>query len=352
MTNLHSQKIFKMPYSDNRKYGIESNVKKEPKELQGGPGSYNSEFEHMKRIGSSNSVDSLFDTYDYGSKSNVACTSASSMNVTPLTSVRVDGFFEIEELKRRIAQETDAIKTVVLLAGLPASGKSTISKQLCNFLNGRCHKSKIYNAGDIRRRQKGNSFNDSEFFNPDNLQGKYEREMFATTSLNDLMHDLDSGNTSVGFLDATNTTLDRRNKIVQHVRDWSTRANVIIIDIKCTDESLVNFNISGKAYNPDYREKNYLESISDFRERARHYSKIYNPITKEEVSTYEDVMSLYVQVTNGGREYKFINANEADLKVPVDNEIIRLLTEFIEGYSTTEGKRYFEAVDAFYKSKV
>ena len=60
-----------------------------------------------------------------------------------------------------------------MLVGLPASGKSTICKQFQEFINENSeYNAQIYNAGDVRRRRSASEFNDAQFFDPNNEQGK------------------------------------------------------------------------------------------------------------------------------------------------------------------------------------
>lgn len=344
-----------LPYHEAPK-GREGNFtkKNEPEEGQTPSNSY--EVNGFERIGSNTSINSLFDSNEYycdAFKTNATQTAASSMISTPFLLTLKENILEVEDFNTLISKKLNFNKTIIILVGLPASGKSTISKQLCSYFDQKNFKSKIYNAGDIRRRLKHNSFNSSDFFDPNNLKAKHEREVFATTSLSTLIHDLNQGNISVGFLDATNTTLERRNKIMQYIRETPTRAdNVILMDIQCNDQTLINFNISGKAFNADYKGKDYNTSVRDFKERSKHYIKIYDPISEEELASYRGVASLYVQIVNGGKKFKFKDipgSNEVDIQT--ENDVLTCLTDFIKNYPEREGKRYFEAVEAFYKSK-
>lgn len=352
MSNLHhNEAIFNGTEHHFPRKGIEINICRDLDEGMSPTNSYGAR--DFRRISSSTSINSVFDSHDYYSdNSHKNNTTTSSSISTPFLLTIKENSLGVEELNI-LAQKLKFNKTIVILVGLPASGKSTISKQLCGFLELKNYKAKIYNAGDIRRKFKHNSFNSSDFFDPKNLKAKYEREIFATTSLSTLLHDLDKGCTNVGFLDATNTTLERRNKIIQYIKDSLVRVdNVIIMDIQCTDENLFNFNISGKAFNADYVGKDYNKSVQDFKERSKHYIKIYDQIGADELASYNDVATCYVKIVNGGKEYKFTNICNSDgSDSRSDSEILAILNDFVKNYPEREGKRYFEAVDAFYKNK-
>lgn len=114
------------------------------------------------------------------------------------------------------------------------------------------------------------------------------------------------------------------------------------MEVQCNDDRLLNFNINGKAHNLDYKEKNYLSSISDFKLRSEHYYKIYEPITTEELKSYP--ISMYLKVVNGG---EFLENSLVDEEFQ-EEEIFDKIRAFEMDYFESEGKRYYEAVDAFY----
>lgn len=288
------------------------------------------------RSGSTSSMNSLFDSTPATQATTVADT---PHNVSSITEIHQ--LISISDLHDLIHKKL-IDKTIVMLVGLPASGKSTFSKQLCQYLSSHDIKANIYNAGNTRRMQRQTS--DSEFFNPNNISAKAEREMYANITMNNLLHDLHHDIVNVGFLDATNTTVERRARMLGLMKKSGVRVeNVMILDIQCCDERLLNFNICGKAFNDDYKDVAYNEFIADFKERTKHYFKVYEPVTPEELDNLKEV-SVYAKVSNGGSDH-VINYLHPHATT---SATIHHITEFIENYASTEGKRYFEAVDAFY----
>lgn len=232
-------------------------------------------------------------------------------------------------------------KTMVMLVGLPASGKSTTCKQLAEYLKCHGYKSLIYNAGNIRRMVKP-SFSDAEFFNPHNEKAKQQREHYATMSLENMLDDFRHNRISVGFLDATNTTRARRQRMLNLVHTSGIDfANIIVLDVSCTDERLLKYNITGKAFNVDYSGRNVTESIADFKQRTEHYFKVYEPVSDEELAGYGDVE--YMNISNGGQSFKTEFGPEKD-------EVARLFETFATNYYTAHGKHYLAAVDKFYRA--
>ena len=151
---------------------------------------------------------------------NFSTTASTSVASTPLSSsapgkdfARVDQL----ELHRSLCVALEP-KTVVIMVGLPASGKSTVTKQVVDTLRLQGIFSDVYNSGNLRReeypQQDRQNFNSSAYFDPGNCQGSQERENFALQSLSCLLEDLRSNHISCGFLDATNSTVHRRELLV------------------------------------------------------------------------------------------------------------------------------------------
>ena len=65
------------------------------------------------------------------------------------------------------AFETPQHRLMLVMVGLPARGKSFISKKLCRYLNWMGYTSKVFNLGNYRRENLG-AFHTHEFFDPDN----------------------------------------------------------------------------------------------------------------------------------------------------------------------------------------
>lgn len=286
----------------------------------------------MRSIASTTSINLLFDTYPRKTTATATTTPTSAVLEVSLLS----------DLSTLLDRKTS--KTIVVVVGLPASGKSTVAKQLCGHLADCGYSSRIYNAGNMRRQQKLFTFNDSEFFNPTNTAAKSERENYATMTMAALLEDVEGGRVNVGFLDATNTTVERRNRMLQMVRDNNINATVVVLDVQTTSQALINFNINGKAFNVDYRGKDYDDSIRDFKRRTEHYFQVYAPVLDVEMAQNADLVSMYARIVNA-REYLALFPKPAKTQP----EIVAFLNGFLANYFDAEGKRYYEAVDAFYR---
>lgn len=228
-------------------------------------------------------------------------------------------------------------KNIILLTGLPATGKSTISKQLTEYLNTSTNlKTKIFNCGD-KRRQTFKKFNNYEFFDPNNEISKMKRDLIAIESLNLIIKELNN-DLNIGILDATNTTVERRSNLINLINNTIKLDNLIILDIQCNNEKLINYNIQAKTNNDDYKNCDFKKSIEDFTKRLENYRKAYQPITDEELDNYD--ISSYIMVKNAGEEFHLKNFKNSLL--------IKTLNDFFNDYSHNETKRYFAKVNEFY----
>ena len=82
---------------------------------------------------------------------------------------------------------TASDKVVIIMVGLPATGKTHIAKRICRFLSF-FHDipSQIFNVGDYRRQLIGPQMK-ADFYSPDNDEGLKARTMACDAALEDLM---------------------------------------------------------------------------------------------------------------------------------------------------------------------
>lgn len=216
---------------------------------------------------------------------------ATSLNVPGMTRSRAspDG---------RIPDRDVAAKMVIIMVGLPARGKSYITKKLQRYLSWMQHNSRIFNVGNRRRIAAGvhppnpmatrasvsnmdppsaaasillngrpagqaageptsldlNSSESKEpvmdqsaqFFDPNNEAASKIREQVALETLDELLDYLLLGRGSVGILDATNSTIHRRQLLVDRVRARDDRLGILFIESICRDKNVRCFYCDGK----------------------------------------------------------------------------------------------------------
>jgi 6-phosphofructo-2-kinase len=229
---------------------------------------------------------------------------ATTLNIPGMTRSRVspDG---------RIAQRDVASKLVIIMVGLPARGKSYITKKIQRYLSWQQHNTEIFNVGHRRRVAAGvcsgamgaaiedlhaegyatsssqseqgtsmqhmdaptqaahillngmepNNYQDStsnhhsspsrhslpvieamdqtaEFFDPTNARASQVREQVALSTLDELLDYLLLQGGSVGILDATNSTIERRKLLFKRIKEREPRLGILFIESICEDQDV------------------------------------------------------------------------------------------------------------------
>ena len=144
-------------------------------------------------------------------------------------------------------------KLVIVMVGLPARGKSYVSKKLCRYLNWLQYDTTIFNVGNRRRKvvlqtapssstqefaPAPSSNQAADFFDPENVDANKLREKVALDTLDEALDHLIHGGGSVAIFDATNSTVERRNLIIQRIRQRSSEVQVMFLESQCFDTAV------------------------------------------------------------------------------------------------------------------
>ncbi|KAK3942520.1 6-phosphofructo-2-kinase-domain-containing protein [Diplogelasinospora grovesii] len=216
-----------------------------------------------------------------------------------------------------MAPRNAAPKLVIIMVGLPARGKSYIVRKLSRYLNWLQYDTRVFNAGERRRTAahvegrgdkakeesrlgRGQFSSSAAFFDPANPDLVSARDQIALETLDELLDWLSGrDSSSIGILDATNSTPKRRQRVLSHIRkrlgslDW-----VIFFESCCFDHDILERNFRLKLNGPDYRSQDPNEALRDFRQRVAFYEKSYVPLGKAE----EQEKIPYLQVIDVGRK--------------------------------------------------
>ncbi|KAF7538554.1 hypothetical protein G7Z17_g12608 [Cylindrodendrum hubeiense] len=270
---------------------------------------------------------------------------ATTLNIPGMTRSRVspDG---------RIPRRDVAAKLVIVMVGLPARGKSYITKKLQRYLSWQQHESRIFNVGNRRRVAAGRKvpfhpnllpepghldppvqaaaillngmpapppdenepdvldLNDAEgqekdeidqsaqFFDPKNTTAAAMREQVAMETLDELLDYLLLSGGAVGILDATNSTVERRQNIVNRIREREPKLGILFIESICRDPQVLEANMRLKLSGPDYRDKDPQQSLEDFKKRVAAYESAY--VSLGDYEEHHDMQ--YIQMIDVGRK--------------------------------------------------
>ncbi|XP_071402763.1 6-phosphofructo-2-kinase/fructose-2,6-bisphosphatase 4-like isoform X4 [Centroberyx affinis] len=186
--------------------------------------------------------------------------------------------------------------TLIVTVGLPARGKTYISKKLTRYLNWIGVPTREFNVGQYRR-EYVKIYKSFEFFRPDNEEGLKIRQQCASAALNDVRQYLTDEGGQVAVFDATNTTRDRRETIIQFAEQNGFK--VFFVESVCEDPDVIQENIvQVKLGSPDYTNCNTEEAVEDFMKRIKCYENSYE--TLDEVL---DRDLSYIKIMDVGRRY-------------------------------------------------
>ncbi|XP_006004045.1 6-phosphofructo-2-kinase/fructose-2,6-bisphosphatase 1-like [Latimeria chalumnae] len=169
--------------------------------------------------------------------------------------------------------------SIIVMVGLPARGKTYISKKLTRYLNWIGIPTKVFNIGQYRR-EAMKTYQSFEFFRPDNQEALKIRRRFALTALNDVKTYLSQEFGQVAVFDGTNTTRERRSVILHFAKENGYK--VFFIESICEDPEVIETNIMQvKLTSPDYKDCNKEEAVEDFLKRIECYKINYEPLDNE-----------------------------------------------------------------------
>ncbi|XP_048357453.1 6-phosphofructo-2-kinase/fructose-2,6-bisphosphatase 3 [Sphaerodactylus townsendi] len=187
--------------------------------------------------------------------------------------------------------------TVIVMVGLPARGKTYISKKLTRYLNWIGVPTKVFNVGEYRR-EAVKHYSSYDFFRPDNEEAMKVRKQCALTALRDVKLYLSEEGGQIAVFDATNTTRDRRAMIMHFAKENGFK--VFFIESICNDPNVVATNIMEvKLSSPDYKDCNSADAMEDFMKRISCYQSSYQPLDPDDL---DRELSL-IKVIDVGRRY-------------------------------------------------
>mmetsp|Transcript_46054 Transcript_46054/g.84427 ORF Transcript_46054/g.84427 Transcript_46054/m.84427 type:complete len:460 (-) Transcript_46054:95-1474(-) len=190
----------------------------------------------------------------------------------------------------------DAGGLIIALVGLPARGKSFISRKVERFLLWKGFKTQTYNVGKYRRELEApENSGRSEFFDASNKEAKAAREAAASAALADSLSFLDGGGQIV-ILDATNSTVERRSKIREQVASHPEPYALLFLEVICDDAEVLEINMMNKVTkSPDFAGFSVEDAIKDLKARISKYESVYETVQDDE-GTYIKLFNMSSKV--------------------------------------------------------
>ncbi|XP_023561418.1 6-phosphofructo-2-kinase/fructose-2,6-bisphosphatase 4 isoform X2 [Octodon degus] len=169
--------------------------------------------------------------------------------------------------------------TLIVMVGLPARGKTYISKKLTRYLNWIGVPTREFNVGQYRR-DMVKTYKSFEFFLPDNEEGLKIRKQCALAALCDVRRFLSEEGGHVAVFDATNTTRERRATIFNFGEQNGYKT--FFVESICVDPEVIAANIvQVKLGSPDYVNRDSDEATEDFMRRIECYENSYESLDED-----------------------------------------------------------------------
>jgi len=158
----------------------------------------------------------------------------------------------------------------------------------------------VFNLGEYRRKLAP-EYGNADFFRPDNETGNKLREQVCELALEDVVRWFKEEDGEVAVVDATNTTKKRRRLLYKTLVE-ENKFSLFFVESLCNREAIVENNIKEvkvKVMSPDYkdRQKTEEEVVADFKERIKHYERLYETLDEREESDYS-----FLKIFNAGEK--------------------------------------------------
>ncbi|OZJ03453.1 hypothetical protein BZG36_02737 [Bifiguratus adelaidae] len=178
----------------------------------------------------------------------------------------------------------------IITVGLPARGKTHVSRSLCRYLLWLGVQTRVFSVGNYRRQLLGTMPND--FFDPNNQETTAQRFEIAQKCLDDMISWLEAG----GQKSDDPSWLKNYNPIKYR------QVSPVFIESICNKQEIIDANIrSVKISSPDYIGWDPEEAVEDFKHRIENHQPHYETIT--------DLSLSFVKLMNVGEQIIVNNVN-------------------------------------------
>ncbi|TFK64254.1 bifunctional 6-phosphofructo-2-kinase/fructose-2,6-bisphosphate 2-phosphatase [Pluteus cervinus] len=187
-------------------------------------------------------------------------------------------------------------KILVITVGLPARGKTHISRALERYLRWMGVKTQVVSLGDYRRKTLGGAQKlPMDYFTLEGQKSEETQELRKKVSLGceKLIWDFFEQGGQVVIYDANNGRKATRQALAEKFD--KAGIHVIMLESLCDNKEIIERNIrSVKISSPDYRGWNPDKAVQDYYIRIRDHEKHYEPV--------EETDWPYIRILNVGEK--------------------------------------------------
>ncbi|KAH0578291.1 hypothetical protein H2248_003917 [Termitomyces sp. 'cryptogamus'] len=170
-------------------------------------------------------------------------------------------------------------KILVLTIGLPARGKTHISRALERYLRWMGVKTQVVSLGDYRRKilGAGQKLPSDYFTLGEKSLGTNELRKKVSTGCEQLIWEFFEGGGQVVIYDANNGSKATRQALAEKFD--KAGIHVVLLESICDDQEIIENNIrSVKISSPDYRSWDPNKAVEDYYKRIHDHEKYYETI--------------------------------------------------------------------------
>jgi len=189
---------------------------------------------------------------------------------------------------------------VIIMVGLPARGKTYISRKLCRYLNWCGISAKVVNAAEYRRKIAGSDLL-HDFFDEKNKDAEAIRLKSYEEALMEGKAWLEEDEHHKVFIyDASNCTKQKRHFVYKFCEDNGYKP--FFIESLCDDKVILqSFLQDVQKFSPDYVAIDKELALEDFKLRIKHYEDTYEELADKCDNTEREFS--YIKTINAGRQY-------------------------------------------------
>ncbi|GLB44017.1 putative 6-phosphofructo-2-kinase [Lyophyllum shimeji] len=191
-------------------------------------------------------------------------------------------------------------KILVMTVGLPARGKTHISRALERYLRWMGVKTQVVSLGDYRRKILGatKKVPPDYFTLGDKSSETQELRRKVAAGCEKLIWDFFEGGGQVVIYDANNGTKAARNALAEKFD--KAGIHVVLLETLCDNKEIIETNIrSVKISSPDYRGWDPDKAVEDYYMRIRDHEKYYE--------TIDDKTWPFIKILNVGEKIMLNN---------------------------------------------
>lgn len=225
-------------------------------------------------------------------------------------------------------------KILVVMVGLPARGKTHVSRALERYLRWTGVKTKVVSLGDYRRKVLGGA----QDLPPDyfSTTGKSPETMALRQKVLDgcehQVWDFFDAGGQVVIYDANNGSREKRAQVAEKFE--KVGIHVIMLESLCDDEEIILANIrSVKISSPDYRGWDPDKAVEDYYRRIKEHELNYEPVT--------ETVWPYIRISNVGEKI-MVNQIRGYLQTRIVFFLMNIHNRFRTIYFSRSGQSLIE----------